>query len=809
MAGGQGTRLRPLTCNIPKPMMPIMGKPVMQYTIELLVQNHITDIGITLQYLPDDVMNFFGNGKEFGVDLRYFIEETPLGTAGSVKSAENFLDDTFIVISGDALTDIDISKAIAYHKEKGAVATLVLKEVPVPLQYGVVVTDKEGKVNEFLEKPSWGEVFSDKVNTGIYILEPEVFNYYEKNQQFDFSNDLFPILMKNNKLIFGYIADGYWCDIGSIEQYIDCNFDILKGLVKINIKGEKYKDGIWVGDNCEISPEANIIAPVYIGTNTKIYDGVEIGPYSIFGRNNIVSTGATIKKSVIFNNCYIGSNVQVRGSVLCNKVQLESKAAVFEDCAIGDETLVSERAIVKPGVKVWPSKVIEASTVVKSNIIWGGKFSKSLFGRLGVCGEVNVDITPEFVSRLGSAYGSILKHGSRVVISCSDEGAAQMFKFSLATGLLSMGIEVYDLKIMTTGMTRLAILFFGVSGGIHVVTEKENLQKVSILFFDKNGLNIEKPIERKIESCFIREDFRRVKSDAFKRISHFSDCIEYYSRQIMDKIDIQNISSQKMRIIVSIKNEIMKSVIEDLMHEVKINVMFYKDPKDLVGLSKEVVASGANLGIYFPSEAENAVIIDEKGNILFDEMYETLKALVFLKLSNVKTLVAPVTATSSIEAIAKMRGAKYVSTKISQKAVLDTYLRVENNINKKTIIDAYVTTLDGLNVVMLIINLMAESNLTIKGLISQIPKYYRKKQEIVCPWNLKGKVMRTIIEDSSSNSIELIEGVKLYYGNTWALVLPDSDEPLCRIYVEGKNLQQVESLSESLSRKIYSITKIK
>lgn len=808
MAGGQGTRLRPLTCNIPKPMMPIMGKPVMQYIIELLVKNNIKDIGITLHYLSDDVMNFFGNGKDFNVDIRYYIEETPLGTAGSVKSAEKFLDDTFIVISGDGLTDIDISKAIAYHKEKGAMATLVLKEVPVPLQYGVVVTDKDGRVNEFLEKPSWSEVFSDKVNTGIYILEPEIFNYYKNNQEFDFSKDLFPILMKNKKSVYGYVTDGYWCDIGSIEQFIDCNFDVLKGLVKINVKGRKYKDGIWVGENCEISSETNIIPPVYIGSNTKIYEGVEIGPYSIFGRNNIISAGATVKRSVIFDNCYIGSNAEVRGSVLCNKVQLESKAAAFEDSAIGDETLVSEKSIVKPGVKVWPNKIIEASTVVKSNIIWGGKFSKSLFGKVGVCGEVNVDITPEFVSRLGSAYGSILKHNSRVVISCSDEGAAQMFKYSLATGLLSMGIEVYDLKIMTTGMTRLAILFFGVNGGIHVITDKENPQKVNILFFDKNGLNIEKPMEREIESCFLREDFRRVKSDCFKRITHYSDCIEYYSRQIINKIDKQNIREQKYKFIISTQNKVLKNVIKDLMKELGVSMKFYEDSKDLVGLAKEVVLTEANMGIYFSDEAEYSVIIDDKGTILSEDIYEALKSVAYLKLINPGTLVAPVTASASVEAIAKLSGIKFVRTKISQKVILDTYLRLEKNIDKKDIIDSYVTTLDELNVVMLIINFMSQSKLSISELAYKIPKYYRKKQEIVCPWNMKGKVMRTIIENSSSKSMDLIEGVKLNYDNTWALVLPDSDEPLCRIYVEGKDMQEVETLSEALAKKIYNITKI-
>lgn len=805
MAGGQGTRLRPLTCNIPKPMIPIIEKPVMQYIIELLVKYNITEIGVTLQYLPDDVMNYFGNGSEYGVSLKYFIEETPLGTAGSVKSAEDFLDDTFIVISGDSLTDIDISKTVKFHKEKRAMATLMLKEVSMPLEYGVVVTDKTGKISGFIEKPSWGEVISDKVNTGIYIMEPEIFEYYEKNQKFDFSNDLFPILLKNDKPIYGHVAEGYWCDIGSIEQYINCNFDILKGLVNVNINGDKYREGIWVGENCELSSDANIIPPAYIGTNTIIYNDVEVGPFSIFGKNNIISPGATIKRSVIFNNCYIGSNAQVRGSVLCNKVQLESRASVYEDSAIGDDTLISEKAIIKPGVKVWPNKIIESSTVVKSNIIWGGKFLKSLFGKSGVSGEVNVDITPEFVSRLGSAYGSILKHGSRIVISSSDDGAAQMFKFSLATGLLSMGIEVYDLRIMTKGMARLALLFFGVDGGIHVVTEKENHQKINIIFMDKNGLNIEKPLERKIENCFIREDFRRVKSDAFKKITHFSDCIEYYSRQIISKISVSEISEKKFNLIISVKNEMIRSVIKGIMKELKINIKYYEDAKDLVGLSKEVQKSKANLGIYFSDEGESAILIDENGDILPDSMYENLKYLVFLKLTKAKTLVAPVTASSAVEDIAKKEGVSFIRTKSSQKTILDTYLKQEKTANKKELIDAYVTTLDGLNVVMLIIDLMAISNSSISKIISNMPQYYSIRKEIVCPWKMKGKVMRTLIESSPQNSMELIEGVRLNYENAWAIVLPDSDEPLCRVIIEGKSIDNVKNLTQCIIDRIYNI----
>ncbi|NMM62923.1 NTP transferase domain-containing protein [Clostridium sp. P21] len=806
MAGGEGTRLRPLTCNIPKPMMPIMDKPVMQYAIELLKENGINDIGVTLQYLPDEIINYFGDGKEFGVNIRYFIEEMPLGTAGSVKNAEGFLDDTFIVISGDALTDIDLSKAIAYHKKKQSISTLVLKEVAVPLEFGVVVTDNDGKVTGFLEKPSWSEVFSDKVNTGIYILEPEIFSYFEKNQKFDFSNDLFPILLSEKRPMFGYVAEGYWCDIGNIEQYIRCHFDILKGLVKVDIKGEKYKDGIWIGQNCQISKNALVSAPAYIGSGSKIYDSSEIGPYTILGKNNIVSKDATIKRSVTFDNCYIGSKSQVRGAVLCKKVQMEPRASVFEGAAIGDDTLIRERAIVKPNIKIWPNKVIEASTVVKSNVIWGGKFSKSLFGKRGITGEVNVDITPEFVSKLGAAYGSLLKADSKVAIACTNNGAAQMFKYSLATGLLSMGIEVLDLHRMPRPAVRQATLFFGVQGSIHVYIDNENSEKVNIVFMDENGLDIDKGIERKIENSFIREDFRRVRTDCFKQINHMDNSIEYYIRHLVNELGVRSIRKQKYKVVLSIKNPMVLNIVQNIFQELKINVKLYNEFNNILGLKKEVIESSSNLGISIDDGCEKAIFIDEKGNIIRDEAYDAINALVMLKTTNLSTLVAPVTASSTMQEIADMCGCKFVRTKTSQKFILDAYLKNESRITRREVVDSYLMTLDAICVAVLTINFMAGSNLPLSTIVSQIPRYYTAKEEVKCPWNLKGKVMRNLIEENHSKSVDLIEGVKLNFNDGWALVLPDADEPLCRVYAESKDSDELKKLTDELLKRIEAIT---
>ena len=214
MAGGEGSRLRPLTCDIPKPMVPIMNKPIMEHIINLLKTYNITDIGVTLMYLPQKIIDYFGNGQDFDVYIKYFIDPIPLGTAGSVKNASSFVDGTFIVISGDSLTSIDLKKAVAFHKEKHSKATLILTRVNVPLEYGVVITNDNGRIKGFLEKPSWGSYKRYSEYWNIYILEPEIFNYFDSGTKFDFSNQLFPLLLEKNIPIYGYVSDDYWCDVG-------------------------------------------------------------------------------------------------------------------------------------------------------------------------------------------------------------------------------------------------------------------------------------------------------------------------------------------------------------------------------------------------------------------------------------------------------------------------------------------------------------------------------------------------------------------------------------------------------------------
>src|SRR6187397_166101 len=252
MAGGEGTRLRPLTSNQPKPMVPVVGKPCMEHILELLREHGMNDVIVTVAFLPQAIRSYFGQGETLGMEIGYSVEESPLGTAGSVRLAGKQLDETFLVISGDALCDVDLGALVAFHKEKGAAVTIGLKSVENPLEFGIVVTDEEGRIERFLEKPSWGQVFSDTINTGIYVMEPEVLKHVPGDRPYDFSKELFPLLLEMGRPLYGHVLDGYWQDIGTIDQYRQANFDALDERVQLNVGGVRLRGNVWIGEGADV-----------------------------------------------------------------------------------------------------------------------------------------------------------------------------------------------------------------------------------------------------------------------------------------------------------------------------------------------------------------------------------------------------------------------------------------------------------------------------------------------------------------------------------------------------------------------------
>src|SRR5690349_9541216 len=315
MAGGEGTRLRPLTSNQPKPMVPIVGKPCMEHILELLRKHGLEDVIVTVAFMPQAIRGYFGAGESLGLNIEYSVEESPLGTAGSVRLAADKLDETFLVISGDALCDVNLSKLIAFHRERGAAVTIGLKSVENPLEFGIVVTDEDGRIERFLEKPSWGQVFSDTINTGIYVIEPEVLRHVPDDRPYDFSKELFPLLLEMGRPLYGYVLEGYWQDIGNLEQFRQANFDALEGRVQLNVPGIRLRGNIWLGEGVTVDLDS-IEGPAFVGNYSRVNHDAAVGAYSVLSANVTLREGARTTHAVIDSSTYVGRSAHIEGAIV-------------------------------------------------------------------------------------------------------------------------------------------------------------------------------------------------------------------------------------------------------------------------------------------------------------------------------------------------------------------------------------------------------------------------------------------------------------------------------------------------------------
>lgn len=805
MAGGEGSRLRPLTCDLPKPMVPIMNFPLMEHVIELLKKHGITEIAVTLAYLPQRIREYFGNGAGLGVTLKYFVEESPLGTAGSVKNVQGFLDDTFIVISGDSLTNLNISAAIEFHRKKKSSATLVLSRVEVPLEYGVVLTDSESSITGFLEKPSWGEVFTDTVNTGTYILEPQILSFIPNGEKYDFSLELFPELLARGIPMFGYVMDGYWHDVGELSSYLQAHYDVLDGKINLKANAVEYKKNVWVGSGTIIEPNAQINPPCVIGPNCHIGNGTTIENHSVLGSNNKIEDEVSIKKSVLWNNNYIDFGSEIRGAIICNNVQLKHYVSIFENSVIGDECILNERAIVKPNIKIWPNKSIDPLSIVDRNMIWGTRHTKTIFGENGLSGIINVDISPEFATRLGAAYGSIFKKGTRVVVSSTTSNSARMFKHAFISGILSVGVEVYNLSSLLTPISRHAISFLSVEGGIHIKLGADNPNRLKVDFMDSNGAAISRILERKIENMFIREDFRRCAGEEISRLNNITDFSVYYVRTILNEVDFKKIREKSPSVCVVSPSNFVISISVPMLTDLGCKVVSFSSTNinSLDAVVDEIQKMDTDFGAYIDSNGETLILIDRFGNLVKDDLFLAFTSVILFKTIDNAEVIVPVTAPSIIEDLAAKYNGKVVRTKTSplsvMKQMLDYNLFKNRDNNKMT---QFLLNFDALAGLVKIIEYLCTCNTTIEETIRSIPGFHISKKNIHCPWELKGKIMRTLIMEKHTDKVELLDGVRFSEEDGWVLVLPDADQPILRVYSEGVTAKAAENLSEKYIERI-------
>ncbi|MBM3188995.1 MAG: nucleotidyl transferase, partial [Chloroflexi bacterium] len=679
MAGGAGSRLRPLTIARPKPMVPMVNKPVISHILDLLKRHRITDVVITVHYMAETIQDYFGDGQGLGMNIQYSVEETPLGTAGSVKQAQALLDDTFIVISGDAVTDLDLSAVIAYHREKEALATITLYRVANPLEYGVVIIDEEGRIQQFQEKPSWGEVISDTVNTGIYVLEPQVLDYFEPEVSFDFSKDLFPMMMQKGDPMFGYVAAGYWCDVGNLIEYMRATRDVLSGNVQVDALGQQIRERIWCGEGVEIAPDAQLYGPIFLGNGAKVKEGVIVHGPTVIQDYSVIDRYAHLERSVVLRNCYVGEGAELRGALIGQQCSIKRKAVIFEGSVVGDASIIGEGAIIHPAVKIWPRKEIEAGATVNTSIIWGSQGRHVLFGRFGVTGLVNIDLTPEFAARLGAAFGASLPKGSTVTINRDPDRSARMLKRGMISGLPSSGINVLDVRSMPIPVARYITRTSNAEGGVHVRISPFDARVVDIKFFNRNGQDLRQSEERNIEQIFFREDFRRVYLEEIGHFDYAANVVERYSAAFLKALNVEAIRAANPCIAVDYANAPTAQVLPALLAKLNCRVVALNEAEDATKMSIQPAefqeslrqlariceALEMDLGARLDVGGERVFVVDCEGKIVSPVSLCSALAIMALKAKGGGAVAVPISMPSMFERIAAQYGGQILRTRVN------------------------------------------------------------------------------------------------------------------------------------------------
>jgi mannose-1-phosphate guanylyltransferase/phosphomannomutase len=807
MAGGEGTRLRPMTANQPKPLLPVVNRPIMEHVLRLLKRHGFDETVVTVQFLASLVRTYFGDGEELGMSLSYATEETPLGTAGSVRNAEAALrDDAFLVISGDALTDIDLGALCRAHTASGALVTACLTRVPDPLEFGIVISREDGRIERFLEKPTWGQVFSDTVNTGIYVMEPEVFDHVEPGVPVDWSGDVFPALLAMGAPLYGHVAEGYWEDVGSLDSYIRAQADVLHRRVDVEIDGFEMAPGIWVGEGAEIDPDARLTGPLCIGDHVKVEAGARVGELCVLGDNVVVKGGASLERAVVHDNVFVGPQVSLRGAVIGKNTDVMRAARIGEGAVVGDECVVEEEAYVADGVKVYPFKTIEAGAVLHTSVIWESRGSSSLFGPRGVSGLVNVEITPEYVVRLASAYATTLPKGSVVVTARDASRAGRALKRAVISALNSSAIDVRDLEVAPLPVARFLTSRSDAAGGIVLRTTPGDPQSVDIVFLEAGGGDLPPARQRALERVFSRQEFRRAFPGEIAELSFPSRTTETYVQELLRAIDVSGVDEARLKVVLDTSGGSVSLVLPALLGRLGVDVLTVNNRlderatsetvadqmRDLERLGELVSSSRAAFGVRFDHVGERLTLVDERGRLISDD--RALLVVLDLVAAERRSgrIALPVTTTRVAEQVTTFHGTQVLWTSTSP-ADLTAAAGAPDVIfagdgRGGFVMPELSPALDGMAAFVRLLGLVARTRLTLSQIDARIPQAHLVRRSVPTPWAVKGAVMRTVLEAAHGREVDTTDGVRVVEPDGgWALVLPDPAEAVTHVWAEGRD----------------------
>ncbi len=820
MAGGFGTRLRPLTVSIPKPMVPLANAPLMEHIVNLLKRHNIKDVLSVLYFQPDIITSHFGDGSRHGVNMDYVLAAADYGTAGAVRNAAEHLKQRFIIISGDVLTDFDLSAAIAYHEEKKAMATILLTHVQNPLAYGIVLRSEDGRITRFLEKPSWGEVFSDTINTGIYIFEAEALDLIPYQKEFDFSKDLFPLMLQKGLPLYGYVANGYWRDIGNLNEYQTAVQDVLSANVQLEIAGE-LKGSVRMDSGCSVAESATLEGFVALGKNVVIGEHARVAN-TIVGDNVVLGNGSSVESSILWNNVQIGDRSAVSNDVICNDTVISSDVTVEENVFIAEKCLIGEHAELRSNIKLWNQKTVEPYARLSHSLVQEEKWLRELFTDARISGSSNLEMNPEFGARLGASLGNALGLGATVVASRDTDPTSRMMKRAIVTGLMSVGVNVVDLQTTPIPQTRQYTRNGAIQSGFHVRKSVRTANKTDIILFASDGRDITGDMTKKIERFFFGEDIKRAPQESVGALSFPERQIENYINGYIEKLNVDLITRRNYKLLVDYSFGAASAVFPNILGRLQCNVLAMNsyvdaaraavntyDPVNQDEVSTVMRSLGYQVGFKIDPGAERIALIDERGYWFSSMRLISIVTKLFLETNKHRSnysIAVPVEATREIDTIAAEYKVPVVRIKNSHAAMMDATRNPDIAFVGGTrggfIFTEYMFASDALYSIAKILEMLAQTGYVLADLDQRLPKRHQVKSAIPCPWEVKGKVMRRAMEYSDGLERELIDGVKIFNDGHSVLLLPDKERGEFNIVAEADDPESAKDIADQYQQRV-------
>lgn len=758
MAGGEGTRLRPLTCDCPKPMMRLMNRPVMAYALGLLKRHGIEDIAVTLGYMPDAVTDCFGDGSASGVKLQYFIEKSPMGTAGGVRQARAFLDETFVVLSGDGVTDLDISRAVRFHRERNALATLVLKRADMPMDYGVVDVDAEGRVRSFHEKPDWSEVLSDTVNTGIYILEPEVLERVPEGRPCDFGHELFPQLVKEGLPVYGCVTEDYWCDIGDVRAYLGAHIDAMEG--RARLEGLAPMSGRAVQlPGAEVDRAAVLEGPCLIAAGARVCAGAYVGPYSVIGEGCVVGEGASVKRGILLPGARLEPHAQARGCVLASGAVLGEGAQAYEESVLGPGARVEARGVLLSGVKLWPGKRVMEGERLKNHRVWGGGRDSGF-----AAGTLPLD-DPADAARAAQACMASMKP-REALLGHDGSPMARAMWHAAAAGCLAQGVPVLNADACTLPVLRHA---------------QRGLQSDAALYLTPNGLTPLNALgarlidrnQREIARLYARQDFPRPLPEALPATRDVG-CAE--AGYVADTARLFTADPAKAApVAIYSENPRVLALARDVARRVGLR---FRE----VSREAELRPAPGEIGLLLGTGGEDCVLSDEHGALTEAEC-QLLTAWTALALGE-RLLILPDSATRGVDVLCHRldaRAERFTGGPASWMNALSTRLPIQFRL-----------CFDGLALAMAALSELTERHLTLDDWRQDMPPVHRQSRVIHIAPRQGGRLLHAFAQQQSD--AHLGGGVRLERPDGWAWVGAEEGLSRLRVVAEGTSSEFASEL---------------